>query len=391
MRKKLGAFVALFVIVGTLPVLPAKAATTYEIVVGQDFFERDVPGFSARFYPGAVKVQQGDTLHFSQGPGLGPAGLYPQEYFGENGVNLGDPFFFFVPDPDEGPDAIKFNPAFDTPPTCGSADNPCSWDGANSDVVFAGGEDGDAFVVVNALPGTTLWAAGALGSDANVNFKVEVVGPNETPSTQAELDSRAQELMRKDYEDAAALDRRMGAKRSSHTNRQGDKVWDVFVGAAGGPIELFASYPRNLTIKKGEKVQYHFMSQIEPHTATFGGAAAKDLLFNGFLPVCDTDGDQGTAPDEAAQFDDPEAPPCADMTQFEVDVDRRVVDELGNGRVSNNSSLESSGMKGVVFPEGGFLNQSPWTVKFDQANADDGFKYICLIHGGFMGGKVFVK
>ena len=391
MKKRFGAFVALFVIVGALPVLPARAATTYEIVVGQDFFETGVPGFSARFYPGSVKVQQGDTLHFNQGPGLGPAGLYPQEYFGENGVNIGDPAFFFVFDPDEGPDAIKFNPLFDTPPTCGTADNPCVWDNSTNEIVFAGSEQGDAFVTVNALPGTTMWAAGALGSDANVNFKVEVVGPNETASTQAELDSRAESLMEKDAEDAAALHHRMSAKESFHENRAGDKVYDVFVGAAAGPIELFASYPKKTSIRKGDKVQFHYMSQIEPHTATFGGNQARNLFQNGFQPVCDPDGDTGTAADNPAQFEDPEAPPCADMTQFEVDVDRRVVDEVGNGRVSDNSTLESSGLKGVQFPDGGFLNANPWTVRFDKANNDEGYKFICLLHGGFMGGKVLVK
>jgi hypothetical protein len=381
-----------------IPVGPARAATTYEIGVGQDFFEDGVPGFSARFYPGSIRVHDGDTIHFDFPPGLGPEGAYPQEHIGENDTHIGDPGSFFEFDPDEGNRALKFNLAafFDPGADCGSQDNPCVW-GPNSDVIFpAFPEEGppDIYVLIDADPGTTLWAASAGASDVNVNFKVEVVANNEAASTQQELDARGDSLRRKDREDAHALHERMSAKKTWHRNAAGRKVFDVFVGASGGPIEMFASYPERIAIPKGARVQFHFMSQVEPHTATFGGPNAREVFNNFLMPACDPDGDDGTAPDVEASFD-PETgqPLCPDGTTLEGDVHPRLPWNVGDGRVRSNNDYENSGLIFPRFPDGGSfdVNPSPWTVSFPNTSDRKGFKYICLIHGGFMGGRVRVR
>jgi hypothetical protein len=387
--KRLSGLFVLFLMAGLLPLAPAHAATTYEVTVGQDFFEVGLPGFSSRFYPGSIQVHEGDTLHFQTSIGLGPGGVYPQEWMGENALNLGDPWFLFVSDPDEGAGAVKFNPKLDEPSTCGTAPNPCSWDGSNTDLILAGTEEEGAFVTIDAAPGTTLWTASNLSSSPNLDFKVEVVAANATASTQADLDSRAADLMSKDREDAFALDARMNGRQTSHVTDAGQKVFDVFVGASSGPISFLASYPNRVVIPKGGRVQYHFMDDSEPHTATLGGSAAKDLLFNGFLGQCDPDGDQGSAPDTDPDFSN-EAAPCPAGSVLETDVDNRVIDKDGNGNMTSNNDLESSGLKWFQLPDGGTLDAAPWTVRFSKANAK-GYKFVCLIHGGFMGGKIVVK
>ncbi len=391
-RKQAGALVAVAVIGSLFVPGAAKAAETYTIEVGQSFFEEGLPGFSARMYPGHVKLHSGDTIVFTNGgAGLIPNGDYPQRYLGENFTKLGDPLFFLTSDPDDGERAVKINEAVFSEGECGAAENPCVWTGKESELVLPGAtEYGRMHVTVEATPGTTLWAASSPGTDINGNLRVDVVAPNEAASTQEQLDARAAELKSKDREDAFALHSRMNSKRTSHVTASGQKVYDVFVGAAGGPISIFASYPKRIRVPLGARVQYHFMEEIEPHTATFGGAKARNLEQNGFMPACDPDGDTGTSPDLPATFSETE-PPCADMSQFEVDVDERVVYETGNNRVSGNSDLENSGLKVPTFPDQQSFDSTPWTVKMAAKSSDKGFKYICLIHGGFMGGRVVVK
>jgi hypothetical protein len=48
-------------------------------------------------------------------------------------------------------------------------------------------------------------------------------------------------------------------------------------------------------------------------------------------------------------------------------------------------------VKAPTFPEDTSFDSNPWTVRMTKTSDDKGFKYICLIHGGFMGGRVVVK
>lgn len=391
-RRRAGALIALAVLSSLFVPASARAAETYSIEVGQGFFEEGLPGFSARMYPGHVKVHSGDTLLFNNnGAALFSNSTYPQEWFGDNFTQLGDPYFYLSNDPDDGERALKFNEGAFAGADCGTADNPCVWTGNEEDFFLpSGADDGLVYVTVEAASGTTLWAASSPGTDTGGNLRVDVVAPQETASTQAELDARATELKTKDREDAFALHSRMNSKRTSHVTASGEKVYDVFVGAVGGPISIFAMYPKRIKVPRGSRVQYHFMEEIEPHTATFGGRKARNLMRNGFEPVCDPDGDQGTSPDLPATFSETE-PPCADMSQFEVDVDERIVYETGNGRVTGNRDLENSGLKVPLFPDEQTFDANPWTVKMADRSSDKGFFYFCLVHGPFMGGRVVVK
>ncbi len=394
-RKRAGALVALAVLGSLFVPSSAKAATTYEIEVGQSFFEQGVPGFSARIYPGSIRVHKGDTIHFSGTVALFPEGQYPQDVIPEAAWRNGGRLSFLANDPDEGPRAVKVNLA-DPSTDCGTQANPCVW-GSNTDTILPAGPaeddpnpDFSMWVTIDGNAGDTLWGTSLPSSEINTNIKVEVVGPQEAASTQEELNARAAALKAKDYEDAFALHNRMNAKRTFHRNAAGQRVYDIWAGSTGGPIELIAFYPKKISVPKGARVMYHFQDEVEPHTATFGGRKARELGQNGFMPVCDPDGDEGTSPDLPATFSETE-PPCADMTQFEVDVDQRIVEETGNGRVTGSSDLENSGVKAPIFPEQTSYDAQPWTVKMAEKSNDKGFKYICLVHGGFMSGRVVVK
>ena len=391
-KKSAGALVALAVLGSFFVPGPARAAETYTVQVGQGFFDQNVQGFSTRVYPGAITVHKGDTIVFNNGGvGLIPNATYPQEWLGENWAQIDQEWFYFSSDPDDGADALKFNEKVFAPGTCGAATNPCELSGTENELqVPEETEDGSMHVVVTAEPGTTVWAVSGPFADINSNLKINVVGPQEAASTQAELDQRAQLLLRKDYEDALALDARMSGKRTWHRTQSGQKVWDVWVGGVGGVIELFDSYPKRITIPQGARVQYHFMSDIEPHTATFGGAKAKEIAETGISPFCDPDGDDGVAPDTMPEFGE-QGPVCPDGSAMEFDVDPRFVYETGDNVLKKNADYESSGLKSPIYPDGSDFMSTPWTVRFPTKSTAKGFKYICLLHGGFMGGRVVVK
>ena len=390
--KRFGALMALAMLAGLLVPGQARAATVYEVQVFESFFEEGVPAFSARFYPGSIKVQRGDTIKFSDIPVLFQEGVYPQNWIPENFWRLDSAQGTLVRDPDDGPDALKFGP--EGRDACGrDAANPCVW-GPNPDPIFPEfppedqeNPDFTTWVTVDAAPGTVLWGNSLAGSEINTNIRVEVVAPNETASTQAELDARAAELLRKDYEDALALHNKMSAKRTVHTNAQGQKVYDVFVGAAAGPIEFLASYPKKITVPRGARVMFHFPSENEPHTATFGGG---ELLQNAFMPQCDPDGDDGAGPDTEPTFG-PDGPPCTPPAELEIDIDPRAIFETGDNRHTGRTDYENSGVKAPIFPEETDFDANPWTVRMTKSSNDKGFKYICIVHGGFMGGRVVVK
>lgn len=391
-KKRAGALVALAVLGSLFVPGTARAAETFTVTVGQEFFSQDVQAFSTRIYPGSVTVHRGDTIIFNNGGvGLIPNAAYPQEWLGEHWAKIDQDWFYFSSDPDDGTGAIKFNEKVFAPGTCGAADNPCQFDSGDTELaVPEETEDGLMHVEITAQPGTTIWAASGPFTDINSNLKITVVGPQEAASTQAELDQRAQQLLRKDYEDALALDAHMNGKRTSHRTKSGQKVWDVWSGGVGGVIELFDSYPKRITVPQGARVQFHFMSSIEPHTATFGGPKAKELLQTGIFPFCDPDGDEGAGPDTTPEFGE-EGPVCPEGSVTEFDVDPRWVNETGDNVLKKNADYENSGLKSPIYPDGSDFMSTPWTIRFPTKSNSKGFKYICLLHGGFMGGRVVVR
>ncbi|MGH2694865.1 MAG: hypothetical protein ACRDJJ_08625, partial [Actinomycetota bacterium] len=74
--KRIAAVAAAGVLAGLLVPGQASAATTYDIEVGQDFFESaGIPGFSLRSYPGSLNLMEGDTIRFF---GFGSPLLLPE-------------------------------------------------------------------------------------------------------------------------------------------------------------------------------------------------------------------------------------------------------------------------------------------------------------------------
>ena len=379
--------------------LPAAAqgqtGTTYEIEVGADFFEQGAPGFSARFYPGSVSLHSGDTLHFFGfgSPVMFPEGMEPMEAAERWQLDVGDRYFPLAPDTDEGERAYKFDEsAFAPTPAgtgCGTQANPCEWSGSNPNEIFIPENFEELYVTITANPGDVIYGASFGGHDSS--FRIEVVANNAPTDTQAALDARAAQLKSDDLNKALALHAKYSAKRTSHMTPNG-KVYDVWAGVENGPVALLGMYPRKISIKRGQTVQWHFDYEgMEVHNVVFPFNKGMEILQNTGVPVCDPDGDDGTAPDTEPTFPQDGPPTCPEGSVLEFDLHPDELFEAGNHVFTGPSDFENSGVRSGQLLQDGFFSESPWNLKFRATSNDKGWRYLCTIHGpGLMGGRVRV-
>lgn len=402
-RKKLAALAAMGLLASFVVVPPATADHSGDLTVqvGAPLFMNPgaggAPGDGMRFYTPTLKVHKGDSVTFDfQGfhtATMLEANTDVSKWVSENVEGFGKPWSFVQTDPDEGADGRKFSTRVLFPSAfgCGSGDNPCSYNG--TEVLNSGAFDPTqpeaesyAFTAtIDANPGDTIWVV-CLVHAHHMRFRIDVVTPAETATTQQQVDDFRDAKVAQDAEDANALHNKLLKRRSFHRTANGTKVWDAYAGFDAHNFSLLDMYPSKIVAKKGQKVQWHF-SQLtnEDHTATFPRSKALEIANNSFVPVCDVDGDAGEAPDEEPNFEDPSLCPGGPQ-QIEIDVDPRFMPESGDGRLTSHSDLESSGVRGSTHTE---IGDAPWTVEFTKPSGKKAYKYICLIHP-FMRGKVKV-
>jgi hypothetical protein len=396
--RKLAALAALAMLASlaiAAPQASASHAGTYDVTIGQEFFPQGIPGFSLRFYPGSVAVHEGDTVHFGGDfgtPVLFPEGMDVTEASEKFQANVEDPYSQVKLDPDES--GYKFNTAFFQPTVtgCGDAANPCQWDGSDPDAILLSDLPSDLHVTITAAPGSVIYAATAGGHDSG--FRIEVIPDGDTPSDQAELDARAAQLMEDDANKAAALFEKYRDRRTSHIGPDGKRVFDVWAGVENGPVALLGMFPRKIRIREGQRVQWHFDYEgIDVHNAVFPFAKARNISNNTFVPVCDPDGDSGTDPDVPPTSPPDVFPPeCPPGSELEIDLHKNEIEQRGNGVFTGRSDLETSGLRSLQLLQDGFFSESPWTVRFRNSSPDDGFRYMCTVHGaGIMGGRIVVR
>jgi hypothetical protein len=378
----------------TLPLQVARAQTTYEVRVGDAYFKRGIHAMFNRYYPEALKVHQGDVLHFVangfQSVTLLPAGEGAKEWRLANASSRSDPWAFLQSDPDDGTRAVKINGAFfrSTSVECGSAQAPCVHDGTQ--LLNSGLAEGrlDYFVRVDAAPGTVMYAISLL--HAEMDIRVEVVGADDAASDPAAVGERSRQMVGRDIDAAIALHQKFNAKSTRHRDPQTKKVyWDAWAGVDSKHVSLLGMYPRKLRIKRGQFVRWHFDTlDNELHNVVLPLGRASVIRANSYVPVCDPDGDGGPGPDNPADL---RAPPyCSASEQAEVDLDDREANEVGNGVFTGRNDLEGSGIRGSDDAEGRDpFSESPWDLRFKTSRKT--FGYFCTVHGPVMSGKVIVR
>ena len=203
--------------------------------------------------------------------------------------------------------------------------------------------DGNFFVQIDANPNETVWGTGLYDPTKDISLRIDVVPGGEDTTTQAEIDAAFDHFHDLDVDEAKAIDAKLRKKATSH-NVGGNKVWDAYVGYDTNVLAIFAMYPKKIVLNKGDTVRYHFdQLNIELHSAVLPVERALDIVANGFLPVCDPDGDGGTDPDNFTV--DFETLTCEPGTgNLEFDLQTILTDQAGNG-VFNGTDYENSGLR----------------------------------------------
>jgi plastocyanin len=274
---------------------------------------------------------------------------------------------------------------------CGAtAADPCDFD-ANGDQMLNTGDTGAMFVRVSGTPNSTITAVPQIPRD-DADLIIEIVNQNAATTTQAQIDEARSTLRAADR--ARALELLESLNEVTRTEEDGHWVYEVHAGYDEGPISLLAFMPANLRVPRGSVVRYSFSNAIaEPHTASFPLKKGIKAGEQGFVPACDPDGD-GPGPDKRAEFSET-GPPCAEGETFELDLGRRMTAEIGDGIFpAPKKGYESSGLRAELLPtniEGLEGGTAPWDLQFNKRSSDGAFKYLCVFHGTFMGGRIRVR
>lgn len=373
-----------------VPAAPAHAALTFDVEVGRFFDESDHTAESMRFYPSAIRIASGDTLHFStesfHGVTLLPAGVQAAAWTSEH-ASAGGPWSAFVRDPDEGSRGAKMNLRVASPSdACGwPGQSACEFDGRGDDVVdplnsgvalfpSANGVETRELsfsVTITADPGSTIFAVDPL--HPAMTMRIDVVGSFDERSELGELQSASEERFAADTARAAALDRTYSRKKVKKTVG-GRTVWQAWAGVEEEGISLRRFYPKKLTIKPGNRVKWVFSKDVyEAHSVTFPRSRALSMA-SGFPEIrCDSDGDAGTAADsdpDSAQF------PFCSTGELEVDVPASFTGASGNGSYQGGRDFETSGARGASFAP----TRRAYELAFPKKSPKAGFAYACPIH-----------
>lgn len=367
--------------------MSAQAQSVLEVQVGGFLGQSRAPADGMRFYGGNLKVHDGATVEFIL-RGFHTATLMPANVDGDlwaaqNAGGIDKPFSLASSDPDDS--AYKFNnqSIFPSDPTCGASDNPCSYDG--SAVVNSGAfVDSPRFsVTIDGSPGDVIHVICLI--HPSMRMRIDVVAGGDPETTQEQIDARRVRQRARDSESAAALHNKLSKRQSKHVDKNGKTVWDAFAGYDADGFSLLANYPHKLKIRKGQRVRWHASGLMyEDHNVTFPFDKGRDIARNeGGQPVCDPDGDAGPGPDNPPDMPDP--PFCNDPSQFEFDISARFAERRGDRRHRLND-FDSAGIFGNLN-----VGRDPYTLRFTRPTSSAGLRYLCMIHGSFMDGRVVVK
>jgi plastocyanin len=368
---------------------PASASESRTLVVGVDNISPANENFAfLDYYPRAgVRVHNGDIVgfHFTPAassdeihtatlgtPGESPFSIFTSPNFPQF-VNDGDD-----PAPARQPFQAQFsnsvlfasNPPVGAPGGCGTAAQPCSYDGSS--------EINSGIICVNGCPNSEYFyrinVANVPNSGVTVHYVCLIHGPtmqgtlqivpdDQKASTQRQLNRAAS----KQY--APQIDAGFEAKENAL--RQADKTGTVIAGAEdpSGNVQVLEMLPRNLEVGSGSSVNWHSPSLNEIHTVTFPAGHGSDAV-DPLIAVCETP----LPPDNPISF--PGGVPCGNPGLFEDHVNAQPQG------VTTIATASDVGTSGVIASIPGFPFASSYTFSFSSPGI---FSYQCRIHDHMRG------
>jgi plastocyanin len=388
MKGRLGLLPLLALVVGSLlGPLPAAASESRTLVVGVDNLSPAHENFAfLDYYPRAgVNVHNGDVVgfHFTPPassdeihtatlgtPGESPLGIFTSPKFpqvipdGDDPAPAGLPFQF------QFSNALLFpsNPPAVVPGGCGTAAQPCSYDGTteiNSGILCVGAcPNTDYFYKIN-LPsvpesGLTVHYV-CLIHGPTMSGTLRIVPADEHASTQRQLNRAA----RAQY--APQIERGFDAKDAAL--EQADRTGQVVAGAEdpSGHVQVLEMLPQNIEVRSGTSLSWLNPTLNEIHTVTFPEGPGSDAVDP--LPfMCEG------SPDTPARF--PGGVPCGDPTIFENHLNPQ---PQGAMTISSPSTV---GTSGIIASIPGFPAPPSFSFNFSTSGT---FTYQCRVHNHMTG------
>jgi plastocyanin len=405
LRKRASLFLALGLLAASAVVPGGSALANHggnvTIQVAESL--QGVPGETLRFLaPYTIRVHRGDTVtfdvHNGHSAGLLPDDVGAQDWLDENWYSSTGTYSPAIED-DEAGEIIDNFPMIDQPSdaTCGNTGEPaCDYNGSSfvySGSIFGqppppdGQEPPESFTfatTIDAPPGSRIWVVNLVFPGQRM--KIQVVNNNEATTTQADIDTARAQQLAFDQEWADAMHAKMKNKRSSHVAQDGTRVWDAWAGIDNEHASLNQFYPRNLKVKKGQRVRWHFsqdLNQIHTVSMPFPAIFNEPFEFFGTFEC-----DSPSAPDAAAPppASEQEEPTCPEGTTLEFEFGPFLTG-AGNGTWSGPNDVEHSGFRGAdlqhLSPP--LHYKDPYTVRMNKKTGKQPMTYVCAIHENMFG------
>jgi plastocyanin len=336
------------------------------------------------FFPRTISVHQGATIRFAI-QGFHTATLVPP---GPGPTSIRRSMGLLKPDGDDtsaNPNGsthtqINLGAVFPIPGGCGSAAHPCTFDGSSP--VSSGAPLAGPIAPLNVK---VTAKAGFYRFVCLIHPQMQgwlVVVPSDFhATTAADLATQVTTQIASDRKAGYAAE--AAANRAGvHLNADGTRTWTITAGTSSpnGHVAVLEMLPRDLSIRKGDKVTWVSRATNEPHTVTFPRDLHTDMV-----ALCESGATDVPAVPTVIPPTGPQDFTCGGGPPDEVEFDG------GNGvsHVTSRSTVSDSGviassaeLAGFALPSTAARNR--WTVSFVGASRTT-YHYLCQIHAGMVG------
>jgi plastocyanin len=272
---------------------------------------------------------------------------------------------------------LNLAPLLPTSTSCGSASDPCPFNG--NSIVSSGapmGPSGPFYVKVTAPVGTYSFLCrihpGMTGS-------LTVVSAGAHATTDAERSARVRAQIRSDRRAGFAAEA-AASRASVHRNADGTRTWLLTAGTGTAHTAVLEMLPRNVSIHKGDRVAWRTPEINEPHTVTFPMDLGTEIQPKCELPAgVDTDGSAGCGG----------PPPNRGPDEFELDGGNGVRTIASTSTISDSGWLQSHAMSAALHLPFDAA-RATWSVRFSKTAVPGTYRYMCQLHGDAMEGFIHI-
>jgi plastocyanin len=270
---------------------------------------------------------------------------------------------------------------------CGSASSPCTFNGTS--IVSSGaplGPSGPFYVKVTAPVGTYSFLCRV---HPGMNGSLTVVSAGAHATSDVERTARVRAQIRADRQEgfvAEAAANRAGVFR----NADGTRTWVLTAGTGTAHTAVLEMLPRNVNIRKGDRVAWRTPEINEPHTVTF-----PDEQFSDLVAKCEQSG--GVDSDAAPLHFPPQGPfdfgcgtpPAPPPDEIELGGGNGVRSITSPSTISDSGWMQSHAMDTALHLPFDAA-RSTWSVRFATTAVPGTYRYMCQLHGDAMEGFIHI-